>query len=224
MVAPLIVALDVDSAQRAVDLAAELEPHVAGFKVGLGLLARVGPGLIERVAAAGRPVFVDVKLHDIPVQVQRAATEYGRHGARWITAHASGGAAMLEAAVEGFASTSPDGGVLAVTVLTSLDDAAIEAVGIEPPVGDLVASMAAVADRTGCEGAVCSTHEISMVRAVAPRLISVVPGIRPQPSDDDQARTATPDEATMAGADYLVVGRPITGAADPAAAAAAIAR
>ncbi|MBT8213874.1 MAG: orotidine-5'-phosphate decarboxylase [Acidimicrobiia bacterium] len=224
MVAPIIVALDVDSAERAVRLARDLQPHVAGFKVGLGLLARVGPGLIERLTEAGKPVFVDAKLHDIPDQVHRAATEYGRHGARWVTAHASGGAAMLSAAVDGLASTAPGGGVLAVTVLTSLDEAAIEEIGIEPPIADLVASMAAVADRTGCEGAVCSTHEIGVIRTVAPRLISVVPGIRPEPTDDDQARTATPGVATAAGADYLVIGRPITSADDPAAAAAAIAR
>lgn len=224
MVAPLIVALDVDSTDRALSLARDLEPHVAGYKVGLGLLARVGPGLIDRLAGLGRPVFADVKLHDIPVQVQRAAVEYGRHGARWITVHGSGGRPMLEAAVEGLGSTSPSSGVLAVTVLTSLDGSLLEEVGIDSSVDDLVAAMASAADRAGCEGAVSSMHEIATVRTVAPRLISVVPGIRPAATDDDQVRTATPQEATAAGADFLVVGRPITGADDPVAAAIAIGR
>lgn len=221
---PILVALDVPSAEEAVRLAKALVAHVGGFKVGLGLLHGPGPGTVAAVAALGKPVFADAKLHDIPSQVEAAATQLGRIGARWVTAHVSGGEAMLKAAVAGLATgASGPAGILGVTVLTSLDEASLTAVGITTSPGKLVSRMARIAARTGCEGLVCSPLELGVVRQVAPGLQTVIPGIRPRGSADDQRRVATPEEAIARGADWLVIGRPITGAPDPAAAAAAIA-
>lgn len=222
---PVIVALDLGSAEEAVRLARAVAPHVGGFKIGLGLLHGPGPATIGALAALGKPVFADAKLHDIPTQVGAAARRLGEHGARWVTIHASGGAAMVEAAVEGLAAGNPAAGILAVTVLTSLDDADLTAVGIPATPGKLVSRMARVAAAARCEGVVCSPRELGIVGEVAPGLRRVTPGIRPAGTSggDDQARTATPAEAIGFGADLLVVGRPITAAPDPAEAAAALA-
>lgn len=217
-----IVALDVATGPDALALAAEVRDHVAGFKIGLGLLHGPGPQLIEDLNALGRPVFADAKLHDIPSQVEAAASRLGGHGARWVSAHASGGSDMLGAAVAGLGKGNPEGGILAVTVLTSLDTARLAEVGIGEQPDRLVASMARIAQATKCEGVVSSPLEIATVAEAAPDLLRVIPGIRTGPSNDDQARTATPAEAIAAGADFLVVGRPITAADDPARAAAAI--
>ncbi len=222
---PILVALDLPTAEDAVRLAKAVAPHVGGFKVGLGLLHGPGPGTVAAVAALGKPVFADAKLHDIPSQVERAAEQLARLGARWVTAHVSGGLIMLEAAVAGVrrgAGAAP-AGVLGVTVLTSLDEAALAAVGIPSRPGKLVSRMAKVAARAGCEGVVCSPLELGVVATVAPDLVKVTPGIRPAAGDDDQLRTATPQDAIARGATWLVVGRPITAAADPPAAAASIA-
>ena len=214
---PIIVALDVPNAADAIALAESVAPYVGAFKIGLRLLHGPGPGVIAAVVGVGKPVFADAKLHDIPSQVEPAAEALGRYGARWVTAHASGGAAMLEAASAGLAKGAGGAaaGVLGVTVLTSL--------GFDRSAGQLVSSLARVADRAGCEGVVCSPKELQVVADVAPRLQRVTPGIRPSDGDDDQARTATPTEALERGADWIVVGRPITAAADPATAAAALA-
>lgn len=221
---PILVALDVASAEEAVRLAKAVAPHVGGFKVGLGLLHGPGPGTVSALAALGKPVFADAKLHDIPSQVEAAATRLGRMGARWVTAHVSGGQEMLEAAVAGMTrGAGGPAGILGVTVLTSLDPAALAAVGITAAPGKLVSRMARVASRTGCEGLVCSPLELGVVATVAPELIKVVPGIRPDGGVDDQRRVSTPQDAIAHGADWLVIGRPITSAADPVAAAAAIA-
>jgi orotidine-5'-phosphate decarboxylase len=190
----------------------------------LGLLHGPGPATIAALAGLGKPVFADAKLHDIPSQVGAAATRLGRWGARWVTAHVSGGEAMLRAAVDGLSAGSGGvAGLLGVTVLTSLDAAALSAVGVPTSPGKLVSRMARVATRAGCEGLVCSPQELGVVAEVAPDLTTVIPGIRPGGGgDDDQSRVATPAEAIGRGADWLVIGRPITRAADPAAAAAAI--
>lgn len=217
-----IVALDVASARDALALAAKVRDQVAGFKIGLGLLHGPGPELIAELSALGRPVFADAKLHDIPSQVEAAARSLGGHGARWVTAHASGGSEMLRAAVDGLKVGNPEGGVFAVTVLTSLDDAKLAEIGIESDPDALAATMARTAAGAGCEGIVTSSHETAAVSRAAPGLLQIVPGIRIEAGDDDQARTATPAEAVAAGADFLVVGRPITAAADPAEAAVAI--
>ncbi len=223
---PIIVALDVDSAEAAVRLAARLVDHVGGFKVGLGLLHGPGPGTVSSVADLGKPVFADAKLHDIPSQVEAGARRLGRWGARWVSAHAGGGKAMLHAAVTGLGEGS-DGraGILGVTVLTSLDAADLAAIGITTTLGKLVSKMARVISAAGCEGLVCSPRELGVIADVAPHLVTVTPGIRPPDADvGDQRRVATPEDAIRKGADWLVVGRPITRAPDPVEAARRIAR
>lgn len=221
---PIIVALDMPTAQDAVRMAQVVAPYVGAFKIGLGLLYGPGPGTIDALVRVGKPVFVDAKLHDIPSQVAAAAERIGKHGARWVTAHASGGGDMLEAAVEGLArgAAGSEAGVLGVSVLTSLAKSDLERVGIQRTPGQLVGKMAKVADEAGCEGLVCSPLELNVVAQAAPALKRVTPGIRLTDLGDDQARTATPREAIARGATMLVIGRPITQAEDPAAAAAAI--
>ena len=226
MVSGVIVALDLPRAEEAVAMAEDVADHVVGFKIGLGLLHGPGPLLISALVALGKPVFADAKLHDIPSQVEAAARRLGEHGARWVTAHVGGGQTMLEAAVRGLqtgAGAAP-AGILGVTVLTSLNEASLARVGINRTPGKLVARMAKVADASGCEGVVSSPKELTIVADVAPGLLRVTPGIRPVDRDDDQARTMTPSEAVARGANLLVVGRPITAAANPREAAAAIAR
>ncbi len=218
---PIIVALDLPTAEAAVEMARLVSPYVAGVKIGLGLLHGPGPGTIDALVRLGLPVFADAKLHDIPSQVEAAAERLGRHGARWVTAHVGGGQNMLEAAVSGLqrGAGSAAAGVLGVSVLTSLDASDLERLGIQRTPGQLVSKMAGVAASAGCEGLVCSPLELNVVRQVAPGLIRVTPGVRPTETDDDQARVATPGDAVRRGATYLVIGRPITRAADPAAAA-----
>lgn len=222
---PILVALDTPTGMEARRLATELVPHVAGFKIGLELLMGPGPSLIAELRELGRPIFVDAKLHDIPNTVSAAARQLGAAGARWVTVHASGGRAMLDAAVTGLAAGA-DGdvaGILAVTVLTSLDD--LTAMGVEDAIPDQVGRLARLASGAQVEGVVCSAREIRVCAAAAPDLIRVVPGIRPGGvAQDDQARVATPEAAIAEGADYLVIGRAITRAPDPAAAAADIAK
>lgn len=219
---PIIVALDVRTAEEAVRVAQQVKPHVGGFKVGLGLLHGPGPGVVAALARLDRPVFADAKLHDIPSQVAAAARRLGSHGARWVTAHVGGGEAMLEAAVEGLqqGAGAARAGVLGVTVLTSLDTADLHRLGIPKTPGELVSKMAKVAQEAGCEGVVCSPRELGVVAQVAPDLVKCTPGIRLAERDDDQQRTATPAHALERGADLLVIGRPITGAPDPEEAAA----
>jgi orotidine-5'-phosphate decarboxylase len=223
---PIIVALDLPSAEDAIRMAQSLAGHVGGFKIGLGLLHGPGPATITALAELGLPVFADAKLHDIPSQVEAAAERLGHWGARWVTVHLSGGPAMVEAAVGGLERGSGgSAGILGVSVLTSLDAPALSAVGISATPGKLVSRMARVADAAGCEGLVCSPRELGIVGDVAPGLVRVTPGIRPSTSarGDDQARTATPEAAIRHGATWLVIGRPITRAADPVTAAADIA-
>ena len=219
---PLIVALDVATASHAARLAHMLEGEVGGFKVGLELLSGPGPATIALLGANGVPIFSDAHLPDIPPTVRRAARQLGALGARWISVHASGGRAMMEAAVEGLAdgASGRDAGILAVTVLTSLDDEALHGVGIASSPGRLTSRMACLAAESGCEGVVCSARELGIIATVAPDLVKVTPGIRePGATRDDQARIATPREAMRHGADFLVVGRPIIRAAEPVLAA-----
>lgn len=221
---PIIVALDLPTAEEAMSVAEAVAPHVGAFKVGLGLLHGPGPGTIDALVRLGLPVFADAKLHDIPSQVEAAAYRLGTHGARWVTAHVSGGNAMLEAAVRGLerGSGSAPAGILGVSVLTSLGSHDLQRIGIQRSPGQLVGKMAKVAAAAGCEGIVCSPQELNVVRQASPSLVRVTPGIRPDTVDDDQERTSTPLEAMAKGADLLVIGRPITSAADPGMAAAAI--
>lgn len=221
----IILALDLPTAEEAVRLAKSVAPHVGAFKIGLGLLHGAGPGAATALVDLGKPVFADAKLHDIPSQVEAAGRRLGRLGVRWVTAHISGGRAMLEAA-RGALDEASDGyaGVLGVTVLTSLGAADLTAVGIATTPGKLVSKMSRVASAAGCEGVICSPQELGVVGAVAPELIRVTPGVRPAGTErGDQERVMTPEQARRRGADWLVIGRPITRAADPVNAAAAIA-
>ena len=222
---PLLVALDFGSAEEAVRAAKPLASHVGGFKVGLELLLGPGPATVAAIRQLGVPVFADAKLHDIPRTVERAARHLGRLGARWVTVHAAGGLKMIEAAVSGLreGAGGREAGVLGVTVLTSMEPSELATVGVGGTPGKQTARLARLAAAAGAEGVVCAVRELGDVGQVAPRLLKVTPGIRPAGADrDDQARVATPAEAVRRGADLIVVGRPITRAKDPVAAARAI--
>jgi len=217
---PLLVALDTADADGLAALAAAVGPETGGLKVGLEAYAALGPRAVA-LAGAHAPVFLDLKLHDIPATVAGAARAVAGLGIELLTVHAAGGPAMISAAVE----AAPGVTVLAVTVLTSLDAAALARMGFPPP-AEAVPRLAALAVAAGAGGLVCAAAEAPAVRsAVGPDPLIVVPGIRPAGADmGDQARVATPRAALAAGADRLVVGRPITTAADPAAAARATVR
>ncbi len=221
---PVIVALDVAEGHSAHKLAAELRPHVGGFKVGLELIMAEGAVIIAQIAELGLPVFADAKLHDIPNTVSAAARKIGQRGARWVTVHSSGGREMIEAAVEGFAAGG-GGGVLAVTVLTSMAQSDLEETGFQGDLAERALTLAGLAAASGAEGVVCSPLEVSELVAAQPALLKVTPGIRPEGMEvGDQKRTATPVRALAMGADLLVIGRAITSAPSPAKAAAEIAR
>jgi orotidine-5'-phosphate decarboxylase len=225
VVNPLLVALDVPTEAAALELATKLQPHVGGFKVGLELLMGEGPSVVSRVAGLGAPVFVDAKLHDIPNTVAGAAMRLGATGARWVTVHASGGEEMVRVAAEALAESSEGrAGALAVTVLTSLDERGLAVAGVGRPLGEQVIALAQIGASAGAEGVVCAVSEASQVTALGLGLTVVTPGIRPAGAGiSDQRRVATPFEAIRAGADLLVVGRPITAAPDPVASAISIA-
>lgn len=219
---PVLVALDFSDPDRAQSVASTLRPHVGGFKVGLELIMASGPSVISEIAALGLPVFADVKLHDIPNTVRGAAHRIGSHGARWLTLHASGGAAMIEAGIEGMAQSGREGanGVLAVTVLTSLERHDLAAIGIGGEVAEVAGSLAELAALSGAEGVVCSPLDLPVIVDVAPSLLRVTPGIRTEGVEShDQKRFTSPTSALAAGADWLVIGRAITGAEDPVRAA-----
>lgn len=221
---PILVALDVDSAEHAEDLARSVYPYVGGFKIGLQLVMAEGPGSVRQIARLGKPVFADLKLHDIPHTVRSAATAMAAQGVRWLTAHASGGRQMIEAAVEGLQiGSSHDVGVLGVTVLTSMDDTDLAKVGVSTEVSDQVGRLSEVSSSAGAEGVICSPNEVTVVKAVDSRLLAVTPGIRTAVDElDDQKRINTPTEAIRLGADLLVIGRSITSADNPVEAAEAI--
>ena len=223
----LVVALDTASREQALAWARSLSGRVGLVKVGLELFTAAGPALVEELAGLGVPVFLDLKLHDIPNTVERAARTCARLGVRLLTVHATGGAAMLAAAAAGAAAAASAGErprVLAVTVLTSLDDAALDALGIPGGAAARVLAWADLARRSGCDGVVCSPHELAALRGrLGADFVLLAPGIRPTGAEiGDQRRVATPAAAVAAGADYIVVGRPITAAPDPVAAAEAI--
>lgn len=217
---PLIVALDVSGGEEAEALARRLDGAVGLLKVGLELFTAAGPQVVPRIDAVA-PVFLDLKLHDIPNTVAGAARAVAGLGPRFLTVHASGGADMVRAAVE----AAPDVTITAITVLTSLSAAALDDVGLAGPPLDAVRRLAALAVSAGAGALVCSPQEVAAVRAeVGPGIVLVTPGVRPVGADvGDQARVATPQQALADGADLLVIGRPITGAPDPGAAAAEIA-
>jgi len=219
----LIVALDYPRAAEALGLAVKLDGLVQWFKIGLELYLAEGNSIIERVRNRGFSVFLDLKLHDIPNTVAGAVRSAAKIGAGMLTVHAGGGPAMLTAAQEAGETSSSPLKLLAVTVLTSMDQAQLSATGVPSAPGEQVSRLAKIAYGAGIRGFVASAEEVSGLRSAHPETTLVIPGIRPAGTAiGDQKRVATPASAIAAGADYLVVGRPITQAKDPAGAAQAI--
>ena len=228
----LIVALDVEHAERAMHLVTSLQGMAGAFKVGNRLFTAEGPDLVRRITGAGARVFLDLKYHDIPNTVEQAVEAAVDTGAWMINVHASGGRAMMQAAARAAAVTASASGrprplIIAVTVLTSMDEAALKDVGVDRRVLDQVLALARMAQDAGLDGVVASAQETPEIRrACGPHFQIVTPGIRGASAGterNDQSRTMGPAEALQAGASYIVVGRPIIAAGDPRAAASAIA-
>jgi orotidine-5'-phosphate decarboxylase len=217
----LIVALDVANANAARETVQRLGEAAGIYKIGLQLFTAEGPGIVREMVASGRRVFLDLKLHDIPNTVAHAVKSVVELGPSMITVHASGGAAMLRAAVEAAGGRTK---VLAVTVLTSFSDHDLQQIGIPDRSGDQVLRLATLAQAAGCAGVVSSPRETAQLRKFFGDGFDIVnPGVRPAGTDThDQQRTATPSEAIAAGASHIVVGRPITHASDPVLAVQAI--
>jgi len=227
----LLVALDVDSAERALAIAGDVRGIAGGLKVGSRLFTLAGPDLVRRLVDSGARVFLDLKYHDIPNTVAQAVDAAVRTGAWMINVHASGGPAMMQGAVraarEAAAATARKAPLLiAVTVLTSMDEETLKETGVGRPLLDHVLALARMAQAAGLQGVVASPHETAAIRrACGPEFAIVTPGIRGAAAGqekNDQARTMGPAEAVKAGATYIVVGRPIIAVPDPAAAARAI--
>ena len=223
---PIIVALDVPTADEALKLAEQLAPVSGGFKVGSELFTGAGPDIVRRIRGLGAPVFLDLKFHDIPNTVAKAVAAAVRLDVQMLTVHASGGVEMLKAAEQVAQESAWQLGhapplVLAVTVLTSLDSSALSQIGLDPNVSRQVRRLANMANQAGLRGLVCSPREVAELRQMLPASTQlVIPGIRPQTmSADDQKRTLGPREALTLGANWLVIGRPICAAENPRAAA-----
>jgi orotidine-5'-phosphate decarboxylase len=219
--APIAVALDTPDREVAARWANAVTPYVAVVKVGMQLFYRVGPEIVDVVRGASRVgLFLDLKLHDIPNTVAGAAKAAARLKPQYLTVHASGGRDMIKAAAD----AAPDVVIAGVTVLTSLGEADLEAIGVAGPPTDAARRLAVLAVSSGARGLVCSPREVKALRAeVGPDITLITPGVRPAGAEaQDQARVATPEQALADGADLLVIGRPITGASDPGSAAARI--
>ncbi len=223
---PIIVALDVPSAAKALDLAAQLAGAVAAVKVGSELFTAAGPDIVRQFRGMGLDVFLDLKFHDIPNTVAKAVASAVHLDVQMLTIHTGGGSEMMRAAEQAAQETAVKLGrkpplVLGVTVLTSLDGAALAEVGLEPHPARQVARLARLAAGAGLRGLVCSPLEVVELRSILPSSVQLVtPGIRPAGSgSDDQKRTLAPKDAIAAGSSWLVVGRPIYGAPDPREAA-----
>jgi len=221
----IVVALDVDSLAKARALAERLTGHVGAFKIGKELFTAVGPAVIDAVTRHGGRVFLDLKFHDIPNTVAGAVRSAIRHGVWMLNVHASGGAAMCRAAAEAARGAAQKPLVIGVTVLTRLNDDDLGDIGLTGPADAAAVRLAKLAQANGLDGVVASAKEVRAIkRACGEEFVVVTPGIRPAGGAvGDQKRVVTPSMAVADGADYLVIGRPITGADDPAAAAAAIA-
>jgi orotidine-5'-phosphate decarboxylase len=223
---PIIVALDVATVEEASKLVEQLAPVSGGFKVGSELFTVAGPEMVRRIRGLGAPVFLDLKFHDIPNTVAKAVAAAVRLDVQMLTVHASGGVEMLKAAEKVAQESAWELGhapplVLAVTVLTSLDTAALSQIGLDPNVSRQVRRLANMANQAGLRGLVCSPQEVAELRQMLPASTQlVVPGIRAKPvAGDDQKRTLSAREAIALGANWLVIGRPICAAENPRAAA-----
>ena len=218
---PIFVAIDTTELARAKALAEAVRDHAGGLKLGLEFFCGNGPAGVQEIAAFGLPLFLDLKLHDIPNTVAKAVESLRPMAPAVMTVHAAGGRAMLEAAK----GAAPEGTkIVAVTVLTSLDEADLSAAGVTGSPVDQVRRLAALARDSGVDGIVCSGAEVAAARALWPDGFFVVPGVRPEGSGvGDQKRVVTPRQAIEDGASILVIGRPITGASDPGQAIRAVA-
>ena len=234
---PIIVALDVPTAEAALKLAEQLAPVAGGFKIGSELFTSAGPDIVRRIRERGAPVFLDLKFHDIPNTVAKAVASATRLDVQMLTIHTSGGLEMMRAGEKSAQDTAkslglPPPRVLGVTVLTSSNDSTLAEIGCEPDVVAQVERLARLAVQAGLRGLVCSPLEIVALRKILPAPVQLVtPGIRPRLGEasgaawagtgkaDDQKRTLTPREAIDAGANWLVIGRPIYAAENPRAAA-----
>ncbi len=220
----IVVALDVETPAQALALVEKLRGLVGMFKIGKQLFTAAGPDIVRQVVGMGEKVFLDLKFHDIPNTVARAGVEAARLGVSIFNVHALGGSAMMRSTVEAVNNLSerenlPKPLILAVTVLTSHDQASLSEIGLEAEIKDQVKRLAQLASASKIDGVVASPHEIESLRkAIAdPNFVILTPGVRPAGAAlNDQKRVMTPGEAVAAGADYLVIGRPITGADDPA--------
>jgi orotidine-5'-phosphate decarboxylase len=218
----IVIALDTSSRERALELVHELQPLTGMFKVGSQLYMAAGPAIIADVLRTGGRVFLDLKFHDIPNTVTRAAVDAAGLGISMMTIHASGGRRMVESTVneleQRFGTKRPL--VMAVTVLTSFDAVMLQEIGVERPLNEQVQRLALLAQSSGADGAVCSPHEIGYLRKILnPQFKLLTPGIRlPDQPVNDQQRVATAREAIAAGADYIVLGRAVTESNDPKAA------
>lgn len=215
--ARIIVALDVPTQDRALEFVRQLSPHPGLFKIGLQLFIAAGPDIVRAVRDLGGRVFLDLKLHDIPNTVGRAVESASSLGVEMLTIHLSGGRAMIEAAVQ---AAAPEMLLLGVTVLTSSDEATLRETGVPSGVEEQVTRLAQLGVAAGLRGLVASPHELRALRAAHGEEVKIVtPGIRPAGADaNDQKRAMTPADALAAGANYLVIGRPITAALNPRAA------
>ena len=222
----LIIALDVESPTKALNLVRELHNVAGMFKVGSQLFTSTGPQIVRDIIALNTKVFLDLKFHDIPHQVAGAARSAAELGVSLFTIHASGGSEMMRRAVESVEEVAAKGGVrskvLAISVLTSIDATILSQIGVTSSPEESVLRLVRLAESAGVDGVVASPNEIKTIRSTVPssNFLVVTPGIRPSTSEsEDQKRVATPAAAIAAGASYLVVGRPITGAPDPLTAA-----
>lgn len=222
----IIVALDYDNLSECEALLPRLDPTVCRLKVGKELFTACGPKIVELIQNNGFQVFLDLKFHDIPATVAKAVKAAAGLGVWMVNVHASGGPRMLAAAAESLASSSSQTLLIGVTVLTSMEQAELDAVGIHCPLKEQVLHLAGLARDAGLHGVVCSAREASVLKATyGSEFILVTPGIRPTGTDaGDQRRIVTPEAALQAGSHYLVIGRPITQSPDPAATCREIAR
>ncbi len=213
----IVVALDYADASPALQLVERLDPSLCRLKVGKELFTVAGPQLVEKLIAKDFGVFLDLKFHDIPTTVQKACEAASRLGVWMLNVHASGGADMMQAAREGVAKSGRQPLLIAVTVLTSMNQAALKQIGVEDELQNQVLRLASLTKQAGLDGVVCSAQEAQMLRKqLGVDFCLVTPGIRPKTASlDDQSRVVTPSQAIAWGADYLVIGRPITQAANP---------